>query len=381
MQRIFGHNPVWLWFVALGAFLGLYAFFRLLRTGLLRWLARLQERWPRPGFRLIQDLLRRTNLLFLLAVALFFSSLVLVLPDAARRGVQIFTLSISFLQLASWGSFGISFWLTRWSERKLKEEGDAASATTLQALTLIIKVVLWVVAAFLILENLGIRVGSLIAGLGIAGIAVALAAQNILGDLFASLSIVVDKPFVVGDFIIFGDYLGIVESIGLKTTRIRSLFGEQIVVSNADLLRERIRNYKRMKERRAVFTFGVVYDTPPEKLAAIPQMVQEIIDSLPGTRFDRAHFKEFGAYSLNFEVVYWLTTPDYSVYMDTQQAINLTLVRCFQAEGIRFALPTQTVYLTPPVKEVSSATGTGNSRQSGMPSGPLAEPDPAGAHR
>lgn len=346
LQRTFGHNPVWLWFVALGAFVGLYAFFRLLRTGLLRWLARLQERWPRPGFGLVQDLLRRTNVLFLLAVALFFSSLVLVLPDAARRGVQIFTLSIFFLQLASWGSFGISFWLARWSERKLKEEGDAASATTLQALTLIIKVVLWVVAALLILENLGIHVGSLVAGLGIAGIAVALAVQNILGDLFASLSIVVDKPFVVGDFIIFGDYLGTVESIGLKTTRIRSLFGEQIVVSNADLLRERIRNYKRMKERRAVFTFGVVYNTPPEKLTAIPKMVQEIIESLPGTRFDRAHFKEFGDSSLNFEVVYWLTTPDYNIYMDTQQTINLALVRRFQAEGIEFAFPTQTVYLT-----------------------------------
>lgn len=362
LKRIFGYNPVWLWFVALGVFFALYTFFYLLRAGLLRWLVRLEERWPRPGFKLVQDLLRRTSRLFLLAVALFFSSLVLVLPDAARRGVQILTLSIFFLQLASWGSFGISFWLTRWSERKLKEEGDAASATTLHALTLIIKLVLWVVAALLILENLGIQVGSLIAGLGIAGIAVALAVQNILGDLFASLSIVVDKPFVVGDFIIFGDYLGTVERIGLKTTRIRSLFGEQIVVSNADLLRERIRNYKRMKERRVVFTFGVVYGTTPEKLVAIPQMVREIIQSLPNTRFDRAHFKEFGSYSLNFEVVYWLTNPDYNFYMDTQQAINLALVRRFQEEGIEFAFPTQVVYLTPPAKEVSVVTGAGNSR-------------------
>lgn len=367
-RETFGQNPVWLWFVALGVFLGVYAFLRFLRFGFTRWLERLHERWQRPGFKLAQDLLRRTNRLFLGAVALFFASLLLTLPESARKGIQIFTLSVFFLQLASWGSFLVGFWLTRLSERKLKEEGDATSATTLHVLTVLVKIVLWVVAALLILENLGIHVGSLIAGLGIAGIAVALAVQNILGDIFAALSIAVDKPFMVGDFIIFGDLLGTVEKIGLKTTRIRSLFGEQIVVSNADLLRERIRNFKRMKERRVVFTFGVVYSTPPEKLAAIPQMVREIIESLPNTRFDRAHFKEFGPYSLNFEVVYWMLNPDYNLYMDTQQAINLALMRRFKEEGIEFAFPTQVIYVASPAKEVSVAPGTSDLQNFGKSS-------------
>ena len=356
-QTISGQNPVWLWFVALGVLIGLYLFLRFLRWSLTQWFGRMHQRWKRPGLKIVQDLVARTNRLFFLAVALFFSSLFLTLPEVAVRGIQIFTLSVFFLQLASWGSFLVGAWFTRLSERKLKEEGDAASATTLNALTVIVKIVLWVVAGLLILENLGIHVGSLIAGLGIAGIAVALAVQNILGDLFASLSIVVDKPFMVGDFIVFGNYRGTVERIGLKTTRIRSLSGEQIVVSNADLLRERIQNFKRMQQRRATFTFGVVYSTPPEKVAAIPQMVREIIEALPDTRFDRAHFKEFGAYSLNFEVVYWLLKPDYNFYMDTQQAINLALMRRFREEGIEFAFPTQVVHLTPPAKEVPVGIG------------------------
>jgi len=364
-QTTFGQNPVELWLIAVGVFIGLYLFLRLLRVSFTRWLGRLSQRWQRPGLKLAQDIVGRTNRLFLGAVALFFASLLLKLPEAAHRGIQIFVLSVFFLQLASWGSFLVGFWFTRLSERKLKEEGDAASATTLNVVTVLAKIVLWVVAGLLIMENLGIHVGSLIAGLGIAGVAVALAVQNILGDLFASLSIVLDKPFMVGDFIIFGDHLGTVERIGLKTTRIRSLFGEQIIVSNADLLRERIRNYKRMRERRAVFTFGVVYDTPPEKVAAIPQMVREIIEALPETRFDRAHFKEFGAYSLNFEVVYWLLKPDYNFYMDTQQAINLALMRRFREEGIEFAFPTQVVHLTPPAKEVSVGIGGNDPRHSG----------------
>lgn len=342
-QQYFGQNPVWLWFVALGVLIGLYLCLFLLRSILTKWFERLYKRWERPGFKVAQALVRRANRLFLFSIAFFFSSLILDLPETARKGIQFFVVSVLFLQLASWGSFLVGFWLTRLSERKLKEEGDAASATTLNAITVIVKMLLWVIAALLILENLGVHVGSLVAGLGIAGVAVALAVQNILGDLFASLSIVVDKPFLVGDFLVFGDKMGTVEKIGLKSTRIRSLTGEQIIVSNADLLRERIHNYKRMHERRVVFGFGVVYDTPPEKLAAIPKMVEEIITAQPMARFERAHFKEFGPYSLNFEVVYWVQNPDYRLYMDTQQAINLALVKKFREEGIEFAFPTQVV--------------------------------------
>jgi small-conductance mechanosensitive channel len=184
-----------------------------------------------------------------------------------------------------------------------------------------------------------------VAGLGIGGIAVALAIQNILGDLFASLSIALDKPFVIGDFIIVDQLLGTVEHIGLKTTRIRSLSGEQIVFSNADLLNSRIRNYKRMYERRVVFSIGVTYQTPYEKLASIGTTLKEIIESQPDVRFDRAHFREYADSSLNYEVVYYVKSPDYNRYMDIQQAINLEIYRRFQDGGIEFAYPTRTLYL------------------------------------
>ncbi len=365
LAQVFAQNPVGAWFVAGGVLLGVFVLLRLLRYGTEKWLSRLQAQRPRPGLRVALEFGRRTTRLFLFAVALFAASLALDLPPTVRHGIQTFTLSVFFFQLALWGSYLVGVWLTRLSERKLKEEGDAATATTLHALTVIVKFALWTLAALLILENLGVHVGSLLAGLGIAGIAVALAVQNVLGDLFAALSIVVDKPFTVGDFIVFGNERGRVERIGLKTTRIRSLTGEELVVSNTDLLRQQIHNFRRMQERRCTFTFGVVYDTPPEKLARIPHMVREIIESLADTRFERAHFKEFGAYALTFEVVYWMLKPDFNLFMDTQQAINLALVRRFQEEGIAFAFPTQVVYLAPPAKEVSLGTGREDSEGTG----------------
>jgi small-conductance mechanosensitive channel len=170
--------------------------------------------------------------------------------------------------------------------------------------------------------------------------------QNILGDLFASLSIVLDKPFVVRDFIIVDEHLGEVEKIGIKTTRLRSLSGDQLIFSNSDLLNSRVRNFKRMYERRVPFTFGVIYQTTPEQLEAIPPMVKRIIEEIDNTRFDRAHFKNFGESSYDFEVVYFVVSPDYNVYMDIQQKINLGLCRGFAAAGIEFAYPTRTLFVT-----------------------------------
>jgi small-conductance mechanosensitive channel len=204
---------------------------------------------------------------------------------------------------------------------------------------------LWTIILLVALDNLGFNVTTLIAGLGISGIAIALAVQNILGDLFSSFSIVLDKPFVIGDFIIIDEYLGTVEYVGIKTTRIRSLSGEQLIFSNSDLLKSRIRNFKRMFERRVVFSVSVVYGTSHENLVKIPKMIREIILNQDRVRFDRAHFKEYGAYSLNFEIVYWIQNPDYNVYMDTQQNINLAIYEQFNREGIQFAYPTQTVLL------------------------------------
>ncbi|MCA9439269.1 MAG: mechanosensitive ion channel family protein, partial [Candidatus Omnitrophica bacterium] len=169
----------------------------------------------------------------------------------------------------------------------------------------------------------------------------AFALQSILGDIFCSIAILLDKPFVVGDFIIVQDMLGSVENIGIKTTRLRSLSGEQIVFSNADLLSSRIRNFKRMYERRVLFSFGVVYETDLDNVEAIPGIVREIIESIDKTRFDRAHFKEYGDFALNYEVVYYVLDADYNVYMDIQQEINIRLFREFKERDIHFAYPTR----------------------------------------
>ena len=218
--------------------------------------------------------------------------------------------------------------------------------TTLRAAGFIAKLVLATIAAILILDNIpGVEITALVASLGITGIAVALAVQNILSDLFASLSIVLDKPFVIGDFIIVDNYMGSVEHIGLKTTRVRSLSGEQLVFSNNDLLKSRVRNYKRMAERRVVFSIGVTYQTPLEKLKQIPATIREIIELQETVRFDRAHFQGYGDFALMFEVVYYVLDPDYNRYMDIQQAINLAIFQLFEEQGIKFAYPTQTLYI------------------------------------
>ncbi len=222
---------------------------------------------------------------------------------------------------------------------------DGGRRTTLSAFTFLGRLVLFSLAILLILENLGVDITALLAGIGIGAVAIGLALQNILSDLFASLSIILDKPFEIGDFVVVDDLSGTIENIGLRTTRVRSLSGEQLVFANNDLLTSRIRNYKRMKERRVVFTLGVTYDTPSSSLKEIPEVLKEIIEMESLVRFDRAHFKAFSASSLDFEVVYWMLDPDYATFMDTQQRVNLAIVDAFSQRNIEFAFPTQTVFV------------------------------------
>jgi small-conductance mechanosensitive channel len=215
----------------------------------------------------------------------------------------------------------------------------------MNALGFVGRLVLWSIILLLILDNLGVNVTALVAGLGVGGIAVALAVQNILGDLFASLSIALDKPFAVGDFLIIDEHLGSVEHIGLKTTRLRSLSGEQLVFSNTDLLGSRIRNYGRMYERRVMFKIGVTYQTPREKLELIPGIIRQAVEAQQQVRFDRSHFQSYGDFALVFETVYYVLGPDYNLYMDIQQAINLSIHEGFEEHAIEFAYPTQTVHV------------------------------------
>jgi small-conductance mechanosensitive channel len=231
---------------------------------------------------------------------------------------------------------------------------DRAALGSISIIGVIINAVIWALVTLLTLDNLGIDITALVAGLGIGGIAVALAVQNIFGDLFASLSITLDQPFVVGDFLIVGEILGTVESIGIKSTRLRSLDGEQIVMPNSDLLSSRVRNYGRMLERRVAFATTVTYETPIDLLERIPRLIREIVEGQADTRFDRSHFKAHGAASLDFETVYYVRSPDYNRYMDIQQAINLRLHREFAELAIEFAYPTQKVFVaSSPVQEAA----------------------------
>ena len=234
---------------------------------------------------------------------------------------------------------------TRKVIEKRQREEKVSDTTAIDLLGKILKVSLWIIAIILILSNLGYNISTLIAGLGIGGVAIAFALQNVLGDIFAAFSIYFDKPFQIGDFIIVGDDLGVVKKIGIKTTRIQTLQGEELVVSNRELTETRVHNYKKMEKRRIAFGFGVTYETPTEKLKRIPPIIRDIVAKVELADIDRVHFKKFGDFSLDFEVVYYLRSSDYNKYMDTQQEINLAIKEQFEKEGIEMAYPTQTVYV------------------------------------
>jgi len=285
---------------------------------------------------LVVDLLKRTRMMVLIIlVVAAVGFLVLELVPTVRTVVKFAAVIALFFQGMSWGNGIISFWMNRYAAQRGMMTGP--SAATVGALVVLVRIMLFLVLFLFALDNLGFEITPLVTGLGIGGIAVALAVQNILGDLFAALSIVLDKPFVVGDFIVIDTHSGTVEHIGMKSTRLRSLSGEQIIIGNADLLKARINNYQRMVERRAVFRLGVVYETTSEQLSRIPGIVRLAVVRQNLTRFDRCHFKKYTDNDLEFETVYWMLTADYNVYMDTQQAINLEIFRRFEEEKIELA--------------------------------------------
>lgn len=290
------------------------------------------------------NVLSHTRSLFLFLLSLYLGLQFVELPSAMEAVVHSAIMIALFLQAGFWAGALLKLALDRYGEKQLAE--NPASVTTLSAISFLGRLLLWSVVLLLALDNLGIDVTALLTGLGIGGIAVALAVQNILGDLLAALAIVLDKPFAVGDFVVVGDFLGSVEKVGLKTTRLRSLSGEQLVFSNGDLLSSRLRNYGRMYERRVVFPLGVTYQTPRNKLELIPQILRQAVEEHgEQVRFDRSHFKAYGDFSLNYETVYYVLAADYNLYMDIQQAINFAIHRRFEEEGIEFAYPTQTLFV------------------------------------
>lgn len=281
----------------------------------------------------------RTTTFFLLVAGLFAGLLTLDAPDIVHQVARKVLMITTFWQVGVWASTAALSWLE--IKRNNMLEHDRASAGTLSIVAVIIRALIWSVVLLLTLDNLGVNITTLVAGLGIGGIAVALAVQKVLGDLLASLSITLDKPFVLGDFLIVDEYKGTVEHIGIKSTRLRSLDGEQIIMPNSDLLASRVRNYGRMYERRVLFSVGVTYETSRDKLERLPQLVRDIVEAQKNVRLERCHLARLGSYSIDCEVVYFVLSKEYGEYMDIQQAINLRLIEVFEREQIEFAYPTQ----------------------------------------
>jgi small-conductance mechanosensitive channel len=299
-----------------------------------RRLAQVTKRTHTTVDDLVVDLLRRTRFPFLLLLALAAASLALALPAGTTAAIRTLTVLGFLIQGAVWGSGLVSFGVARASAKRSE---DTISLTMIEALGYAARIILLAIIFLLILDNLGVNVTALVAGLGIGGVAVALAVQNVLGDLLAALSIVLDKPFVIGDVIAVDQFVGSIEHIGLRSTRLRSVSGEQIVMTNSDLIKSRIRNFKRMFERRVVFTLGVVHRSTHDQLVRIPALIREIITAQRYTRFDRSHLVGPGGSSLTCETVYFITQPGYTLYMDTQQAIYLEIFRRFGEEQIELA--------------------------------------------
>ena len=339
--------------IALGIAAAVFLALLGLRELVVRRLGKRAERTANGLDDLVVSLGRRTQLLVVAVVALYLGSLYITLQPRQERTLRGLAEVADFLQIALWASVAIDFWLAR---QRRRMDQDPTSVALAGVLRFVAKLVLWALLLLMALDNLGVNVTALITGLGIGGVAVALALQNVLSDLLASLSIVLDKPFVIGDAITVDTLTGTVESIGLKTTRLRAVSGEQLVFANSDLLKSRIHNWRRLAERRAVLAFGVPQDTPPDAVERIPGMIRALIEGQDLTRFDRAHFKGFGASSLDFEAVYWILTPDYNAFMDRQQAINLGLLRAFEREGIALASAAPAVHLTLPKPDASPKT-------------------------
>jgi small-conductance mechanosensitive channel len=342
--RMFYHNTIRQWAIALG--IGLVAFLTLLllRRLLVVRLGAVARRTVTDVDDILVDLVSKTRPYFLAAAAMVLASRVLVFPPTTDDFVRSALALVLLAQCGVWGTAAVNLWIQRHATRR-STQADTTSASTIRALGVFAKLVLWTIVLITALDKLGINVTALVTGLGIGGIAIALGVQTILGDLLAALAIVFDKPFDVGDAIVVEDLQGTVEHIGLKTTRLRSLTGEQIIVSNSELLKRNIRNYKRMFERRVAFLTDVTYDTPPDAVARIPAMIREVVTAQSPIRFDRSHFSAYTDSALRFETVYFVLDPDYNRYLDIQQTINLELLRRFHADRIRFAFPTRVVVI------------------------------------
>ncbi len=297
-------------------------------------------------FEFIEKSFKKFLIPFLYLITIYYSISLLNIKESINQILNVLYLIISTIFIVRLINAAFVFLLKRYLSRVNKDD----TTNRITPLTAFVNFLVWVIGFLFILDNLGFQISTVITGLGIGGIAVALAAQAILGDLFSYFVIFFDKPFELGDFVIFDDKRGVVEKIGIKTTKIRSLTGEILIVSNSNLTSARVHNYKQMQRRRVAFIIGVVYQTDLEKLKQIPVIIKEIVESNDDVVFDRSHFFNYGPHSLDIETVYFIEGNDYLKYMDIHQNVNLKIFEAFAKNKIEFAYPTQTLHIDSKVK-------------------------------
>lgn len=327
--------------VSLAIFVILITVFNIFRFVLLSKLRNLAEKTKTDIDDVSIKIIENLSPSFYFFISFYFATLTLSVGDVVVNIIEVVLILFIVVQAVNTIHIAIDFII----RKRVSGSGGEDTKGSVEFISGLLKAVLWIIGVMMVFSNFGINITSLIAGLGIGGIAVALALQNILGDLFSSFAIHFDKPFRVGDFIVVGDKKGVIEKIGIKTTRIRALQGEEVIISNRELTSAQIQNFKNMQERRASFSFGIIYETPTEILKKIPEIVKDIIDGIPGTRFNRTHFKQFDDSALSFEVVYYVLSGDYDEYMNIQQEINIKIMEAFKEVGVSMAYPTRTVYM------------------------------------
>lgn len=342
LDTVYYGNSALSYLTAAGIILGGMLIIRLFRKGILTRL----KKWAATTETNLDDYVVSAVERFVLPMlnvgVMYFALQTLILTEYATQVIKnAFVVAFAFYVIRLSTSL-IKILLESYMKN---QDGGDEKIKQLRGVMIVINILIWSLGLVFLFDNLGYDVTAIITGLGIGGLAVALAAQTILGDLFNYFVIFFDRPFEIGDFIVVDDKRGNVEYVGIKTTRIKSISGEQIIISNSDLTNSRVHNFKRMEKRRILFTLGVTYQTTPAQLKEIPEIIKKIITDQPDAQMDRCHFSSYGDFSLNFETVYFVNEPDYAKYMDIQQSINVQIFEAFAEKHIEFAYPTQTIFV------------------------------------
>jgi small-conductance mechanosensitive channel len=353
-SRTFLDNSLRTWATAVGATAISLAVFWLITSVALRYLRRFSRRTETDIDDLVAEMSAKTKFWLLAIIALYVGVLSLTIPPDVGSWLRAVAAIAALTQVALWGDALLTGWLVRYQKSQGTQEAD--ELTTVKVAAVVVRFAFFILVGLIALDNIpGVQVTTLIASLGIGGIAVALAVQNVLGDLFASLIIVLDRPFSIGDVVKVDDFLGTVEAIGLKTTHVRSYTGEEVIFGNNDLLGSRLRNYRDLAKRLVISSIGVSQSTPYAKLARIPDILRGVVEPIEFAQFARASFSEIGASSFDFQLVFSTLTPEFGVHMAVRQAVNLGIVRRFEEEGIELAYPTQVVLVGE--RAIDSSTG------------------------